>query len=350
MSWFSLDVVPKTFLGIDVGSSALRVVEIGGWGDRRTLKNYGEIRMRTMYKEPFRSFEKNALLLSTNDIAKALRGIFEEAHIAEKRAIFSISDYSTFFTTFELPFIKENELDAAVRFEARRHVPLPLSEVVLDWQLLERTKDKRSRILLVAVPKEVVNYYEEIARFADLKLIALEAEIFGNIRSYLKEEKEPVVLVDIGSHTTTVSVVAKNMVRLSQTINVGGNNLTERIAQSLSVDYRKAEEEKLQKGIHLVQGNVRILVPIVDVIVTEIRKALEGFERQHVGIVQKIVLSGDSAKLLGLVEYLEKQFGKRTEITNPFHNILYPPLLEEIIKDMRPAYAIAVGMALRGFE
>ncbi len=350
MSLFSLDVAPKNFLGIDVGSSALRVVEIGGWGDRRTLKNYGEIRMRTMYKEPFRSFEKNALLLSTNDIAKALRGIFEEVHITEKKAILSISDFSTFFTTFELPPIKENELGDAVRFEARRHVPLPLAEVVLDWQLLEKTKDKRSRILLVAVPKEVVNYYEEIARFAGLKLIALEAEIFGNIRAYLKEEKEPVVLVDIGSHTTTVSVVAKGMVRLSQTINVGGNNFTERIAKSLSLDYEKAEEEKIKKGIHLVQGDVRILVPIVDVIVTEIRKALEGFERQHVGIVQKIVLSGDSAKLLGLVEYLEKQFGKRTEITNPFHNILYPPLLEEIIKDMRPAYAIAVGMALRGFE
>src|SRR3989344_2666956 len=168
MSWFSLDVVPKTFLGIDVGSSALRVVEIGGWGDRRTLKNYGEIRMRTMYKEPFRSFEKNALLLSTNDIAKALRGIFEEVHITEKKAILSISDFSTFFTTFQLPPMKEDELGEAVQFEARRHVPLPLAEVILDWQLLERTKDKHCRILLVAVPKEVVNYYEEIARFADL--------------------------------------------------------------------------------------------------------------------------------------------------------------------------------------
>src|SRR3989338_11685044 len=262
MSWFSLDVVPKTFLGIDVGSSALRVVEIGGWGDRRTLKNYGEIRMRTMYKEPFRSFEKNALLLSTNDMAKALRGIFEEAHIAEKRAIFSISDYSTFFTTFELPFIKENELDAAVRFEARRHVPLPLSEVVLDWQLLERTKDKRSRILLVAVPKEVVNYYEEIARFADLKLIALEAEIFGNIRSYLKEEKEPVMLLDVGSHTTTVSVVHKGYLRVSHTIDTGGNSFTERIARGLSIDYKEAQDRKVTEGMDIVAGNTSSLVPI----------------------------------------------------------------------------------------
>lgn len=350
MSWFSLDVIPKSFLGIDVGSSALRVVEIGGWGDRRTLKNYGEIRMRMMYKEAFRSFEKNALLLSTNDIARALRGIMEEVHIIERKAIFAISDFSSFFTTFELPPMKEQELGDAVRFEARRHVPLPLSEVVLDWQLIEKTKDKHARILLVAVPKEVINYYEEIARFANLKLVALEAEIFGNIRSYLKEEKEPAVLIDIGSHTTTVSVVANNLLRISHSLNVGGNSLTERIAQSLSVDYEQAEQEKMQKGMHLAQGNVRILVPLIDVIVTEIRKVLEGFERQRQAPVRKIVLSGGGAKLPGLQEYLEKQFGKRTELIAPFQNILYPPLLEELIKDMGPSYAVAVGMALRGFE
>ena len=351
MSWFSFDVVPKTFLGVDVGSSALRVVEVGGWGDRRTLKNYGEIRMRTMYKEPFRSLEKSALLLSTNDIARALRGILEEIHSKEKRAIFAISDFSSFFTTLDLPMMKEKELGDAVRFEARRHVPLPLSEVVLDWQLLEKTKDRRSyRILLVAVPNEVVNYYEEIARFAGLNLVALEAEIFGNIRSHLKDEKEPVLLIDIGSHTTTVSVVSNGMLRISHTLNMGGNNFTERAAKSLGVDREKAEQEKAQKGIHLAQGNVRILLPLVDLISMEIQKVIEGFEQQKVGTVRKIVLSGGSSKLSGLREYFEKQFGKQTELIAPFQSLLYPPLLEDTIKDMGPSYAVAVGMALRGFE
>lgn len=351
MSWFSFDVIPKTFLGIDVGSSALRVVEINGWGDRRTLKNYGEIRMRTMYKEPFRSFEKSALLLSTSDIARALQGILQEIHTKERKAIFAISDFSSFFTTFDLPPMKEKELGDAVRFEARRHVPLPLSEVVLDWQLLERTKENRAyRILLVAVPKEVVNYYEEIARFADLKLVALEAEIFGNIRSYPHRGEEPYVLIDIGSHTTTVSVVANAMLRISHTINTGGNSFTERVSKSLAFDYEKAEQEKMQKGIHLAHGNVRILVPLVDLISTEITKALEGFERQNTGAVRKIVLSGGASKLPGLREYFEKQFGKRTELIAPFQNLLYPPLLEDVIKDMGPSWAVAVGMALRGFE
>jgi len=99
-----------------------------------------------------------------------------------------------------------------------------------------------------------------------------------------------------------------------------------------------------------VQGNVRILLPVVDLITTEIRRVLEEFERQRVGQVRKIVLSGGTAKLPGLVDYFEKQFGRKTEIINPFRDILYPPLLEGVIKDMGPSYAVAVGMALRGFE
>lgn len=352
MSWFSLDVVPKSFLGIDVGSSALRIVEISGWADRRRLKNYGELRVRTMYDKPFRTFEKNALLLSTSDIAKAIRGILEEIGSKERKAIFSLSDFSSFFTTFELPLMKEKELADAVRFEARRHVPLPLSEVVLDWQLIgnKSKESKAHRILLVAVPKEIITHYEEIARFSQLQLVGLEAEVFGNIRAYLKDEASPVVLIDIGAQTTTVSIVQQNTLRLSHTIDTGGNSFTERIAKALSVDYKKAEEEKMNKGIHIVSGDVRILVPIADLILSEIRKIIDAFGRQESGEIKKIVLSGGSAFLPGLREYVERQIEKKTEITAPFSNILYPPILEEHLLEMGPSYAVAVGSALRGFE
>ena len=258
MSWFALDVVPKSFLGIDVGSSALRIVEISGWGDRRRLKNYGELRVRTMYDKPFRTFEKNALLLSTQDIARAIRGVLEEMKSKERKAVFSLSDFSSFFTTFELPVMKDKELVDAVRFEARRHVPIPLSEVVIDWQLIGK-KDKKSkthRILLVAVPKEVITYYEEIARFAGLRLVGLEAEVFGNIRSYLKDEEHPAVLVDVGAQTTTVSIVYRNTLRLSHTIDTGGNSFTERIAKALSLDYKKAEMEKIKRTNGILKSKV----------------------------------------------------------------------------------------------
>jgi len=352
MSLFSFDVVPKSFLGIDIGNSSLKVTEISGWGERRTLKNYGEIRVRTLYDEPFRTFDKDALLLSSNDISKALKAIFEETHMKEKRAIFSISDFSSFFTSFQLPPMKDKELADAVRFEARRHVPLSLSEVVLDWQLLEKRKGKNQphNVLLVAVPKEVISQYEDIARYAGLELVALEAEVFGSIRSSLKDEEEPVVLLDIGSQTTTVSVVYKEVLWISHSIDTGGNSFTERIARVLSIDYRQGEEEKFAKGIHVVAGNVQVLLPIVDLLLAEIRKSIDSFHPHDKKQVQKIMLGGGAASLLGLREYIEKQMDKKTELINPFRHILYPPILEDAMKDMGPSYAVAVGMGLRGFD
>jgi type IV pilus assembly protein PilM len=352
MGLFSADVIPKSFLGIDIGGSALRVVEISGWGERRTLKNYGELRVRTLYDKPFRSFEKNALLLSTSDIARAIRGILEEARISERKAIFSISDYSSFFTNFNLPPMSEQELSDAVRFEARRHVPLPLSEVVLDWQLVEKRKTKRDpfRILLIAVPKEAINHYEEIARLSKVRLVALEAEVFSGIRAYLQNEKYPSVLVDIGSHTATVSVVHKGLLRISHSVDTGGNAFTERVARAFSIDYDKAETRKQEQGMNIVSGNVRILLPVADTIVTEIKKVVEGFKKQEKEDIRKIVLTGGSAALKGLDVYIERQTRLKTEARNPFEKVLYPPILEDLMKKNGPSWAVAIGAALRGFE
>ena len=352
MSLFAFDVVPKSFLGVDIGTSSLRIVEISGWGDRRTLKNYGEIRVRSLYDEPFRSFEKNALLLSTNDISRAVKAIIEETHIREKKVIFAISDFSSFFTNFQLPSMKQSELADAVRFEARRQVPLPLSEVVLDWQLLEKRSGKNQpyKVLLIAVPKEVINQYEDIARFSGLQLVALEAEVFGGIRAGLQDDQDPVVLLDIGSQTTTVSVVYKGILWTSRSIDTGGNSFTQRIARGLSIDYKDAEEEKIAKGIHVVAGNVQILLPIVDILLEEIRKAIESFRPYAKHEIKKIVMGGGAGSLLGLREYIEKQTEKKTEIIAPFRHILYPPILESAVKDMGPSFAVAMGMALRGFE
>jgi type IV pilus assembly protein PilM len=352
MGVFSFDVIPKVFVGIDIGSSALRIVEISGWGDRRTLKNYGEMRIQTLYDKPFRSFEKNSLLLSTHDLSKAIIGIMEEANIKTKDVVLSISDYSSFFTNFELPPMNESELSDAIRFEARRHVPLPLAEVVLDWQLLEPHVKKTDpyRVLLVAVPKEVIDHYEEIARLARLKLVAMEAEVFGGIRSYLQDEKYPAILIDMGSHTTTVSVVYKGVLRMSHSIDTGGNSFTERVARAFSLGYDEAERKKKTEGMNIVSGNVRILIPVADTVLLEVRKLLDNFKRQEKQEVRKIVLSGGSAGLKGFDTYLERQTHLKTEIISPFRNILYPPILESSLQKIGPSFAVAVGMALRGFE
>lgn len=354
MTLLSFDVIPKSLLGVDIGTSAVRVVEISSWGERKTLRNYAELLVPSLYDKPFRTFEKNALLLSSQDIARALRAVLQEANIQQKKAVFSISDFSSFFTTLELPSsMKKSELADAVRFEARRHVPLALSEVTLDWQLLEDPgKDRKQpfRVLLVAVPNEFLHQYQEIARLAGLELVVLEAEVFGCIRSYVTEDQPTTVLLDIGAQTTTVSVVQRGMLQNSHSMDIGGMHFTERISKALSVDYKTADEEKRAQGIHLMAGEVEILLPLMDMIVSEAEKAADDFAQRGTAQVEKIVLSGGMARLPGLQEYFQKSMRKKTEIIDPFRSLLYPPILESTLKERGPSFAVAVGMALRGTE
>ncbi|HEA84560.1 MAG TPA: hypothetical protein ENI04_01080, partial [Candidatus Wildermuthbacteria bacterium] len=217
-SFASIPFLPKACLGVDIGTSALKVVELSRWAGRKSLKNYGELKAITLYDKPFRTFEKNTLVLSSKDIARALRAIRQESKIASTRAVFSIPDFSSFFTSFELPPMTKAELPGAVDFEARKHVPLPLSEVIFDWQILSgRVKQNTPlKILLVAVPKEVVNQYQEIAALAKLELVALEAEAFGLIRATAGDEEESMLVLDIGAQSTTVNTVVAGKLHSSR--------------------------------------------------------------------------------------------------------------------------------------
>ncbi len=348
----SFKFLPRSSVGIDIGTSSLKVVELSRWGSRKTLKNYGEIQASTLYDKPFRTFEKNTLMLSSQDIARAIRAILQETKIETKSAVFSIPDFSSFFTYFELPAMTKEELPQAVQYEARKHVPLPFAEVTFDWQVIEKPLPNSKtpfKILLVAVPNEVINQYQEIAKGANLKLSALEAEVFGLIRSFLKEEKTPAAVLDIGAQTTTVNIVWKGQLRNSHGIDIAGNSFTERISQSLLIDFSKAQELKSQKGL-LSLDIMGILSPLIDMIVTEIQNITQTFEEREGVRIEKIVLGGGSSRMPGLKEYLEKNLSKEVEILDPFSSLFAPPILESTLKEMGPGYAVAVGMALRGLE
>ena len=99
----SFKFLPRSSVGIDIGTSSLKVVELSRWGTRKSLKNYGEIQASMLYDKPFRTFDKNTLTLSSEDIARGVRAICQEAKIETKEAVFSIPDFSSFFTYFELP-------------------------------------------------------------------------------------------------------------------------------------------------------------------------------------------------------------------------------------------------------
>lgn len=342
MAWLSfLKKTPKSFLGIDIGSSSIRVVELGRKGQSFELNNYGEMATTTLAKTNW-SF-------SNRETAKALTAILKEAGIDTREVNFSIQDFSSFFTSFELPSMSEKELEQAVRYEARSYIPLPLSEITLDWQVVDK-----KNILVTAVPNDVIAQYKEIASMAELNIKALEAEIFAMARPLAKQDNKITAVIDIGARSTTCNILERGNLKMSHSFNVSGNELTEILSRSLKIDYQKAEEMKKTHGLTGINGEEReirdILLPLVDSLIAETKRTLHNFHAQEGKETQKVVLAGGMALMPGLEKYFSQELKVETEIVNPFSSVSFPGLLTDTLKEMGPRYIIAVGLALKGLE
>ena len=202
---------------------------------------------------------------------------------------------------------------------------MPLAEVTLDWQVIEGHLSNQEKaglkILLVAVPNEVVNQYKEISKLSGLELLALEAEVFGLLRS-LGEQKETILLMDIGAQSTTCSIVEKKVLKMSYSFDMSGNELTEVISKGMGVDYKTAESLKERYGILSDASQEspavevkQILIPLIDVIIKEAERILRNFNQI---IPQKIIIAGASASLPGLKEHFQDYFKKEVISVNPF--------------------------------
>jgi type IV pilus assembly protein PilM len=359
----------KSNLGIDIGTSGVRIVQLAKRGERVVLEKYGEIGARVFYEESARTFEKSTLLLSTHDIARAILAICQEAKITEKKAFFAIPDFASFFTSFELPPMTREEVPQAVRFEARHYIPLPLAEVTLDWSIVEGEADERRKtplkILLVAVSNDLLDQYSQIANLANLELKGLEVEAFSLVRALAGEEKEVMVILDIGARSTTINIVDQGILKVSHSFDVAGNEMTQVLAKALDVDFFEAENLKKAHGLKyffpeefkeeeekklIVKKVGEILMPLVDLILAELERTDQSFSQLTGKRIEKVILAGGSSLLPGLKEYFLKVLKKKVEIANPFSKIFYPPILESVLKEIGPSYAIAVGAALRGLE
>lgn len=346
-------LIPKKFIGVDIGTSAIKIVELSRWGGGKTLENYGEISSQALFEERFQTFDKTTHLLSEHFTSRAIQAVLQEAKIRTKSAIFSLPDFSTFFTSFELPPMTGKEIPEAVQFTAPQHIPLSIQETTLDWRLIDGNPgDKKShlKVLVVAIPNEVVENYKRTAKMAGLELYALEAEVFGIIKSSIKKTKKTVCLVDIGAQSSTISIVDKGVLKKSYSSEFSSNQLTYTVATSLNIEEGEAEEIKKQYGI--VPSKERDLKPaltvLIDPFLTEIRKVSSEFHQMAGKEVEAIYLSGGGANLPGLKDYISENLDKKTVIPDAFADILYPPILTDHLKKIGPRFSIAIGMALQG--
>ncbi len=347
----------KRILGIDAGAASIKAVEISRKNQNFILENYGELDCSLVKRASAGETDKSSISFTNKQLAEIIRAILEEAKMRSKEVVFSIPDFSSFFTTINLPIMSQEEIPEVIKYEVKPYIPMPISEITLDWLITEGEISKTSlKILVVAIPNEIINQYKEIAFLAGLDLKILEPEVFSLSRAVvIGEDKEKIVgLVDIGARSTTINVLENGMLKMSHSFNVAGNEIASAMAKSLNIEYNKAKELKEKQGLAIGIGKnaeaAKAMVPLVDFILEEARNTFRDFYEDEGKKPQKIILAGGTALMPGLKDYFSSEFEQEIAVANPFLGLSYPTALGNALKQVAPSYGVAVGLAIKGLE
>ncbi len=352
--------LPKKMVGIDVGTFAVKIVEISRWGGQKTLENYGQIKSEDLYKEFTPTPQNPNAALSDEARVQAIKAILQEAGIKTKAVVFSIPDFSTFCTSFDIPHMPAKEIADAIRYNASQYIPLPMSEVTLDWHIIPSApgvKTSSLKVFLVAVPNQVVAEYQSMAKILGLELYALEAEVLGIVRALAKNSPQKKLgsvpkatcLVDIGMQTSTINIIDGGFLKKSYSFNFNTSQLSHVVSTGLGVDLGHAEDIKSNQGmVYSHQDIVRTLYLLVDPLLVEIKNICGEFFQSEQKQIDQIYLTGGTANLPGLRDYMSENLKKEVLVPNCFSNFLYPPILDQTLVQLAPSFSAAVGVALGG--
>ncbi|OHB05331.1 MAG: hypothetical protein A3A26_01960 [Candidatus Zambryskibacteria bacterium RIFCSPLOWO2_01_FULL_47_14] len=355
-------------LGIDIGSSAIKVVQLKKKNGQAILETYGELSLG-----PYAGLSVGqAVQLPPEKIAAALVDLMreKEVNITTKKCGLSIPFSSSLMAVIEMPEVGPKELAMMVPMEARKYIPVPISEVMLDWSVVPRSDVRvesltqelpqenvfgstppplpKVDVLMVAIHKETIARFQEIVTQAGLAASFFEIEIFATIRAVMDEGLRPVMIMDMGAATTKLYIVERGIIRASHTVNRGSQDITSNISKSLSITPEQAEVMKRQTGAAGEDQKVNDVIALVlDHIFAEANSTLLAFENRYNRTVAKTILVGGGAALKGLSELAKNSFKTEAELAEPFAKVSTPAFLEKILRETGPEFAVAIGLALR---
>jgi type IV pilus assembly protein PilM len=362
----------KSVLGIDISSSSIKVVQVKPVGGSALLETYGELALG-----PYMGLERGqATNLPANKMSGALKDLLKEANVTTKDCGVAIPMSSSLITIIKMPDVGKKKLETMVPIEMRKYIPVPISEVLIDWRLVPEEskaptyatgaesikqikKDqsslkpiKSAEVFVVAIHKETIENYTRIIKGAGLNPTFFEIEIFSTIRTVSAKPGEAVMVIDLGAGTTKVYVVESGIVRESHVVNRGSQNISVSISKALGVSMDQAEVFKTKEGLldnpEFESSEISRLV--VGGILGEANRVLLSYQKRFNKNVSKVVLTGGGSILRGLVDVANKNLSSEAIISSPFSNLKYPAVLDDTLKLAGPEFAVSIGVALRKLE
>ncbi len=341
----------RSLVGLDIGSSCVKVVELKKSKQGYELVNYG---LENLAQDTV----VDGAIMDAPSVATAITTIFEGKKIKTKNVGTSVSGHSVIVKRVTLPFMTEDELFDRIQAEASQHIPFDIADVNLSYQQLE-TMETQMEVLLVAVKKDKILNHTNVLAQAGKTATVVDIDAFA-LQNCFEVNYEPdpgqtIALLNVGASVMNINIVRGGTPLFTRDVSVGGNQYTDALQKEMDLSYDDAENLKKGESVSGVSDEQRtaILRSVSDILTLEIQKTIDFFRATASGEnIQRIYVAGGTQGVPGLLDLLREEFAMPVEELFPFRKIVVNPGKhnEDEIRQLAPRLVIAVGLALRSFD
>lgn len=356
---FFKQTISPSYLGVDIGTTSIKIVEVKPGSQRPEVVNYAFLESTGHLLRSNDVLQTSSLKLFEKEVVDLLRTLLAQLGSRTTEAFASLPPFAAFMTILDFPEMSGKETEQTIVNQASQYIPLPITETRLDWIKVGGYEDekgyKHQKVLLVSVPTEEVKKYERIFGAVGLTLRGLELESLAITRVLTADDPTPTIIADIGSRSTNIVFVEKGLLRFNAQSDYAGASLTQALVSSLNISPLRAEELKKERGVSGAGPNYElstIMLPFLDVIINEIRKAQFNYENQFTNArkPERLIVSGGTANLVGLLKYFEKELGMPVVKASPFSRFGHPLSLEPLLGELNPIMSVALGLVERELQ
>lgn len=332
-------------IGLDISSSGIKVMSVDP--KKWLVSGYGSIDIDP--KKMRESIEDT----SSTFLADSIKDLMENkliGTITGNRVAVAVPTSRSFTRTFTLPASAERSLDEAVSLEAEQYIPVPISTLYVDYQIIDR-KNKVITVLMSAVPRVLIDNITKSIESAKLSPTLIEPSInsVGRVLTATEDGTLPTVIVDIGPTSTDIAILDKGSIRVTGGIAIGGNTFTLDIAKKLNVSLENAHQLKILNGLSAGPRQQRLraaLSPSLDAIITEVRKVMRYYtERiETEGKLEQLLVVGSGSNIPGIGDYFTESIIIAARVASPWQQLDFG-VIEEPPKQLRPRFITVAGAA-----
>lgn len=354
----------NNFVGIDFGTSAIKIVELSLHDEKIELENYGWADLGAVFQ--IQDNRQMKMQSYEDKIRQCLGDLLKKMGLENKSVYLAIPGFSGLITLIEFPEMKTEELEKAIHFESHKYIPSSIEEIAMSWEIvgkrdvLQSPADaalapngatKKIQVLLVAAPKKEISKYDRLVSGSELTVNAIELETFSIARALVGEDAGNFLIVDVGSRATNIILTEKGIVKVNRNIDAGGNEITNTIAESMNISKQRAEILKRGEKDFINNRETSIVIPVLELISGECLRILSSYrEKNKESRIDAVIVSGGTAKMKGVDQYFSNALGIKAMVANPWRRITFDEKLTPFVNELGASYSVAIGLALRGIE